>query len=1004
MNSENQKPKRRIFNRYTALGLCLVLVMGLITKTLFDMQIVKGEEYQNKADAYSVRDMSDPAPRGEILDRNGAVLATNLMSYDVIYNETRESSLEFYSTMKEFLRLLDQTKEPLHDVFEIKAEPDFAFDFHTTNRDAMRFRELRFKKDRNMDEWILAQGYGKTIGKSQIKDLSDAQSKELDAMLMAVSAKETFEYLVRYHGLYRMLRLPKEQQEELLKKNDAQLTQAILNTVPLKELRRYLLVRDQVRMKVYQSNKAVTLAKNLNKKSAFVFMQRSNLLSGIDVQLNPTRIYPYGPLGSHALGYLSTISEGSRERYESRGYDVNQDMVGVYGIEEAFEQELRGTKGVSTVKVDLQGRTVNELFKLEGYPGSSVQLTLDKDLQYTAEQALSATLENLRTNFVNHRQGKSHNATRGAVVVLDVKTGKVLAMASNPSFDPNVFITPGALTQDLYRRYFDPDLEAFGKDLIARLGIANKTVDDLFPKNKKGIRQDFYDNYPKPFFNYATQGLSAVGSSYKPFTALAALEAGVLDPNTIIDDKGIFQKPELPNYSATNNNKVVMGPLNFNRALTRSSNVFFLETAWRLYNKEGLDSLAHTAWKFGLGHDPKEGIHSTTGIEINENIFGNVFNYESRKRLIGIGAYADMAALLRSGVGRDGKKFQPLEISLQDSDSEKVKALKLEMDERLRKFWTEMPAKDSRTLDEKFNAIRDIVDYSLDAIMDTYPKEARKNLPDSSYLADQVAAMLLYDRGGELNSPVNILNAALGQGDTELSLLQMANAAATLANGGIRYRTSLVDRIINPEGQVAKVIEPEILGKVDLKPEHLAQVKEAMINVNNNDEGTGFSYMEGFPIQTAGKTGTAQYQMTSTDSDNVGRHQYGTYITYAPANDPQIAIAVIGYDVVYGSYMIPVARAIYEKYFEKEIARDFPDYRPSFDFQLKPVLNVEPSLLKLKNPTKELTAPVMPNYVPGRPIPPSMRQPINTVPSGAPGPTSKKDPDAPKEPPVEAHD
>ena len=124
---------------------------------------------------------------------------------------------------------------------------------------------------------------------------------------------------------------------------------------------------------------------------------------------------------------------------------------------------------------------------------------------------------------MKHYQGDSNNATRGAVVVINVKTGKILALASNPDFDPNVFVT-GTLTDELYERYFNPDLEKFGNQLIAELPIPGKTVDDLFPLDKNGIRQDYYDLYPKPFFNYATQGLSSVGSIFKPFTAIAALK------------------------------------------------------------------------------------------------------------------------------------------------------------------------------------------------------------------------------------------------------------------------------------------------------------------------------------------------------------------------------------------------------------------------------------------------------------------------------------------------
>lgn len=977
------KGRDKLFNRYTALFLVMLAVFGLIGRTLFNIQIVSGEEFQNKADAYSIKDISEPAPRGEILDREGEVLASNLSSYDLIYNETRESSRQFYEIMAEFFRLLDKTGEPLYDAFELKSEDGFAFDFKTSIPSAHDIREIRFKKDRNMDTWILKAGYGKMIGKSQIRDLSKEESEEMNKMLLAVTPEETFQYLVRYHGLYKILGLDKAAESELLKQSDAQITQRILETISLKDLRRYLVVRDQVRMKVYQSNKSVPLAKNISKQNAFVFMQKSNMLAGINVQLSPTRVYPYGNLAAHVLGYMSNISEYNKDRYESMGYDINQDMIGVSGIEDAFEQELRGNKSVSTVKVDSQGRTISELFRLEGYPGSSIQLSLDKDLQYTAQQALDATLKNLRTSFVDHTQGKSNNATRGAVVVLEVKTGKVLAMASNPDFDPNVFVQPGALTPEMYAAYFNPNLEEFGSDLIQRLPIPGKTVDDIFPVSKDGVRTDYYDNYPKPFLNYATQGLSPVGSIFKPFTSLAALQAGVVDRSDIIDDTGVYERPELRGYRASNNNEMPYGLIDITEALKLSSNVFFLEMGWRMHNAAGPNAIAETAWTLGLGYDPSEGAHSTTGIEISENIFGNVFNFDTRKQIIGRAAYGDMVRILRSGVARDGKSFKPLDVSLKDTDSEKIRQLKLEMDQGLRKYWADTPVEDTRTIQEKFDELRQILDYNLNYIINELPEAQQEGMADSAYLADQVASVLVYDRGRELTTPVNIMNASIGQGDAELTLLQIANATATIANGGTRYRTSLVQRILDPEGNEVKTIEPEVLEDLDLDPEHLALIHEGMLKVNTVSGGTAYRYMRDFPIQTAGKTGTAQYRENNM-ANYVGRHQYGTYITFAPYEDPEIAIAVIGYDSIHGSYMVPVARAIYEEYFEERIAKEAPDYIRNFDYQLKPVLKVEPSLLKLNEPDEVNTTPVVETYVPGNPVPAYMNQPVNTRPDGTP--------------------
>ncbi|MFB0918097.1 MAG: penicillin-binding transpeptidase domain-containing protein [Clostridiaceae bacterium] len=966
-----KKIEKKIFNRFNALLLIMVLVAGLIGNRLFQMQIVNGEEAKIKADSGSVKDITEPAPRGQILDNDGEVLATSLPAYDLIYNETKESSENFYDAMGELFKLLDVTGEKLNDEFALKfKDGKFYFDFRVTNPESVKIRELRWKKDRGINDYILKSGYGKLIGKSNLNDLSDEESQELDKMILALSPEETFNYLVKYHDLYKILKLDSAGNKELSKKTGDEIAKEILKKYDAETARKYLLINDAVYMKIYASDKSVVLAKNIKKESAFVFMQKSNMLSGVNVQLNPIRVYPYGSLASHILGYISTISESNKDTYEAMGYDVNKDKIGVYGIEEAFERELRGSKTVSTVKVDGQGRTISELFKLEGYPGLNLELSIDKDLQYTAEKALEKNMNDLRTVNVHHFQGDSNNATRGAVVVINVKTGKILAMASNPDFDPNVFVS-GTLTDQLYEKYFYPDFDKFYTKIVTDLNIQNKTIDDLFPKDKEGNRYDYYDLYPKPFFNYATQGLSPVGSIFKPFTALAGLEEGVIDRNTTVFDVGKYEREELKGYVGRNNDDVAHGTLNVLDALKVSSNYFFLETGWRLYQKAGPDSLAHWVWKMGLGHDPLEGVHSTTGIEINENIYGNVFNFESRKNLLANYAYTDMMRRLNSGVSRFGKDFKPLDVTFKTTDSEKVRNLKNQMDEGLQKYWKSIKIDDTRSQADLINEVVNILDYNLHALIMELPEAERKGMADSEYYATEVAYDLVYDRGAELNTPVNVMNASIGQGDAELTILQIANAIATIANGGTRYRTSLVDKIVDADGTVVKEIEPEVLEKLNVSQENIDIVKSGMYLVNNNPSGSGYVYFNDFPIKTAGKTGTAEFR---DNNDFVGRHQYGTYITFAPYDDPEIAIASIVYDSVHGSYTAPIAKAIYEQYFSDVLKNNYPNYKKSVEYQLRPVMTVEPSLLQLKKPNLINTTPVKQTYTPGEDLP------ANTVP------------------------
>ena len=244
-------------------------------------------------------------------------------------------------------------------------------------------------------------------------------------------------------------------------------------------------------MQSFKGYKSVTIADNIKRDTALIIYQKLNELPGIYVNLSPIRYYPYNNLGSAVIGYVSSINNSEEERYELMGYDVSTDLIGKAGIESAFEDVLKGVKGGTTVKVNSQGRTTEELFKLESYPGNNVHLTIDRDIQYAAEQALADGIQNIQQNGSDTDGYRFANATRGALVAVEVNTGRILSMVSYPGYDPNLFAVSGQLTSEENRQYFNPDLDTFGEELIKRMKL-NKNIDEIFPKDN-GIRSDKYD-------------------------------------------------------------------------------------------------------------------------------------------------------------------------------------------------------------------------------------------------------------------------------------------------------------------------------------------------------------------------------------------------------------------------------------------------------------------------------------------------------------------------------
>ncbi|WP_180375413.1 penicillin-binding transpeptidase domain-containing protein [Clostridium thermarum] len=189
---------------------------------------------------------------------------------------------------------------------------------------------------------------------------------------------------------------------------------------------------------------------------------------------------------------------------------------------------------------------------------------------------------------------------------------------------------------------------------------------------------------------------------------------------------------------------------------------------------------------------------------------------------------------------------------------------------------------------------------------------------DISSAVQAIIGVTVYDAYSQLKIGANTYNASIGQGISSFTPIQMANAIATIVNGGKRYKLHLVDKILSPEGEVIEEKSPVILEKVNLKQETVDAVKEGMYLVDHGKKGTAASTFKNFPITTGGKTGSATFSNTQ---EEIGRTSYGWYVGFAPYDNPQIAVAVVIFDGGHGAYVAPIAKAIYEEFFKEELSK-----------------------------------------------------------------------------------
>lgn len=288
----------------------------------------------------------------------------------------------------------------------------------------------------------------------------------------------------------------------------------------------------------YTSPYLLRIARGLTPEEVTALAEYSRELEGIEVDVEAAREYPYKEVASHVLGYTGEVNEEDLEKTEHQGYRLG-DIIGQMGIEAALEKQLRGGWGGREVEVDSQGQVVRILDHKAAKSGDDVRLTLDLDLQLAAEEALGDN--------------------KGAIVAMNPQNGEVLAMASNPKFDPNIF--SGRISETEWKKLQ-------GKD--------------------------------HPFVNRALQGFPPA-STFKIVTTAAAIESGVFSPDTVL---GTYPYIQVGGIQFWDWNRAGFGPLDFPGAMAWSSDTFFYQIAQGI----GGETLIEWTRKFGFGRK--------TGIEL----------------------------------------------------------------------------------------------------------------------------------------------------------------------------------------------------------------------------------------------------------------------------------------------------------------------------------------------------------------------------------------------------
>lgn len=369
------------------------------------------------------------------------------------------------------------------------------------------------------------------------------------------------------------------------------------------EVRKIIAIRYAIVKEGYSSTKALTIAKDIPREAIAEFSEKCDDFPGINITVQPVRQYKEGTLASHILGYASKISD---TEYQQKKDTYNQnDIIGKTGIEYLLEEYLKGKDGIKQIDMAVDGTITAEVVEKEAVSGSNVVLTIDSKLQKIAEEALKDNIEKIKSGGF----GKAYEAKGGSCVVMNVKTGEVLAMASYPDYNPQSFAN----------------------------GISSEEW------------KSYSENKSYPLLNKAIQSAYEPGSIFKMVTAIAGLESGNITLTERINDTGQYIKyGEKRNCWYYTDYHTGHGPLNVIGAIEKSCNYFFYETADRM----GIDTLDKYASYFGLG--------KKTGIELPSEVSGTLASKEYVKS---INSSWNPGDTINAAIGQGYNRFTPLQMT-----------------------------------------------------------------------------------------------------------------------------------------------------------------------------------------------------------------------------------------------------------------------------------------------------------------------------------------------------
>ena len=503
----NQNEQKTVLRRMLLLIAVACVIMGLYAMRLIFLQLVNGDDFKARATNTTDYNFTVTAARGDIVDSAGRRIATTATSYNVVLNKLLMGDRDLDAMLQQIVELLRENGESWNDTLLI-GQPDAAGRYAFTDDDSSA---------------------------SDQKQLADM--KETLGLQQYATANDVMEMLVE--------------------KNE-------LQGFSLEWQRVLAGIHYEMDRQAFSNVNNFVMAENVSAVTVATIKEHSLQLPGVEIVETSARSYDQSDIIPAVLGRVGKITAEKWKVTDSngqvtyplreKGYNMN-DVLGISGLESVYEDELRGKDGVETITRNSDGVIVDTRLTTVPEPGHTVQLTIDSNFQRAVDKALAENIDMINRVY----NTGTMKAAAGAVVVLDVKDGSVMAASNYPSYDQNLYASN-------YSEYSsDPSL---------------------------------------PLFNRALQGLYTPGSTFKPAVAVAALDSGLINQYSNVYCNGVYNyfkdyHPRCTRHGHSGNIDVVT-------AIKWSCNVFFYDVGRRLTS----DVYDAYAYKLGLGQ--------RTGVEVSE--------------------------------------------------------------------------------------------------------------------------------------------------------------------------------------------------------------------------------------------------------------------------------------------------------------------------------------------------------------------------------------------------